>query len=147
MKTLCVETFPHNPQCVQAASMYTMGVSMFGGGGFSESEGVYCECINEADVPKHYQELFVNFYKTFGDESLSNEAITEKVNKLIPALSEGETKMRKQDLKKLFRKFYLLMAKYPHSIKHVLTRVGKTPPPVPQKAGGKRGQAKTKGEL
>ena len=61
MKTLCVETFSHNPQCVQAASMYTMGVSMFGGGGFAESEEVYCECINEADVPKHYQELFENF--------------------------------------------------------------------------------------
>ena len=144
MNNLCVETFPSNPQCVQAAQMYSMGVSMFGGGGFVESQEVYCKCIKEDDVPKHYEELFLNFYKAFGDKSLSDEDIQTKVTKLIPSTNDGTTKIRKQDFKKTFRTFYKLMEKYPHSIKHVLTRIGKTPPPVPEK---KKKKAKKKEEL
>lgn len=131
MKHLCVESFPENKQCVQAAQMYTMGVSMFGGGGFVESEELYCECIKENDVQQHYEDLFVSFYKTF--TKMDESSIKEKVSAIVPSIGDGQSKLKNKDMQKLFRTFYKLMKKYPHSIHHVLSRVGKNPPPVPPK--------------
>lgn len=44
MKSLCKTNFPSNKQCSQAASMYSMGTSMFGGDAFENSQQEYCEC-------------------------------------------------------------------------------------------------------
>ena len=57
---------------------------MFGGSGFVESQSIL-QMYQEDDVPKHYEELFLNFYKAFGDKSLSDEDIQTKVTKLIPS--------------------------------------------------------------
>jgi len=142
MKHLCVESFPENKQCVQAAQMYTMGVSMFGGGGFMESQELYCECAKENDLQQHYEDLFINFYKSFTE--LDEGQIREKVSTIIPSTDDGGSKLTNKDTHKLFRTFYKLMKKYPHSIHHVLSRVGKKPPPIPPKR--KKGNAK-KSEL
>ena len=142
MKHLCVESFPENKQCVQAAQMYTMGVSMFGGGGFMESQELYCECVKESGVQQHYEDLFLSFYKSF--TKLNEGQIREKVSTIIPSIDDGGSKLTNKDTHKLFRTFYKLMKKYPHSIHHVLSRVGKKPPPIPPKR--KKGNAK-KSEL
>ena len=59
MKHLCVESFPENKQCVQAAQMYTMGVNMFGAVGYESEE--HCECAKENDLQQHYEDLFLTF--------------------------------------------------------------------------------------
>ena len=99
-----------------------MGVSMFGGGGFMESQELYCECAKESGVQQHYEDLFFKLLQII--YKLDEGEIREKVSTIIPSTDDGGSKLTNKNSHKLFRTFYKLMKKYPHSIHHVLSRGG-----------------------
>ena len=123
MKDLCKSVFSHNPQCEGAANMYVMGVSMFGGGGFAESQHEYCECKEGTTVGAiaHYKDLFAKFYKDHTGKP-AEEAEAKALGVMGKSLADEYSA---RSLKKAQKTFLKLMAKYPQSIRHVLGRVGR----------------------
>ena len=50
MSAMCSTTFASNSRCHQAAQMYKLGVSMFGGAPFQNMQSQVCDCVDDADV-------------------------------------------------------------------------------------------------
>lgn len=132
MKNLCRTNFKKNPECQQAAQMYTMGTSMFGGGAFAESQDQFCTCIEESQVDTHYAKLVHNFYiEHVPDRASEWEDYTSagKIWKYLPHIGQNTAK---DPFSKIAKVFYNMYSKYDTAIKHVGERTGKNPP-VPKK--------------
>jgi secretory phospholipase A2 len=135
MNHLCDSLFSTNKQCRGAAQMYHMGVSMFGGGGYQDSQELACTCIPEAEVYSHYKTLFGNIYQSKPVGKTAEEA-SAKANSLVPDPSESEFSF--QTFKNLQKLFLKLLKKYPQVIRHVGPRIGRKPPAVPPKVKQKK---------
>merc|ERR1711871_27385 len=110
MKDLCKSMFSHNPQCEQAANMYVMGVSMFGGGGFAESQNEYCECKggSKAGAITHYKDLFSKFYKEY-----TGKPANEAASKTIDIMGKSANDYSGKNLKKIAEDIFEIDDKVP----------------------------------
>ena len=50
MSAMCSTAFASNSRCHQAAQMYKLGVSMFGGAPFQNMQGQVCDCVDDGEV-------------------------------------------------------------------------------------------------
>ena len=143
LKRLCRSTFSHNSECLGAASMYTMGTTMFGQEGYGGSQEQHCTCIPKtnpspalaaaggSDTPAvqltaaeaHYVQLVEDFYATHGPADTPRKMTSEEL-----VLSYTRTKKLP-----LYRLYYDLHKKYDHAIKHVEGRHKMNPPRPPEK--------------
>ena len=67
MKDLCKKAYKSAASCFETASMFHMGVSMFGNTGFAESQKDYCVCKPKTSLVQHYSELLEQFYGSYVD--------------------------------------------------------------------------------
>ena len=69
MKALCKTENPADPKsCLETANMFHMGVSMFGGQGFQDTQNDYCSCIKKNKAETHYTNILTNFYSKYTDK-------------------------------------------------------------------------------
>lgn len=108
--------------------MYTMGTSMFGGGGFADSQQEYCECIPKDEVKTHYSQLVHKFYLDHVPDKAgewADETESGKLSKWLSPYTNGENR---QEFSKITKLHVELYSKYDSAIAHVGDRVGMNPP-------------------
>jgi hypothetical protein len=124
MTNLCATAFPTQPNCRGAASVYQMGVTMFGGQGFMQLQEEHCECIPDDDVVKRYRTILEGIYASHAPNKTQEEtgAVLDK------ALTDASPST-------LRKTFYRVLKKYDAAIVHVDGRVGRDPvkPVKPEK--------------
>lgn len=125
MQDLCKSTFSHNQQCGGAASMYQMGTTMFGGGGFDGLQMDHCQCIDESEISNHYDLVFRRIYEHHADKS--EEEISEQLSKMRERVTSKNMTGQKQ-VKWYANIFYRTLKKYDTAIEHSGPRVGMNPP-------------------
>ena len=134
MADLCDRVFPENRECSGAASMYEMGVSMFGGEGFQRAQRENCGCIEEGLVEENYKNILLTVYKEHSDR---------KEEEAAAILSKGKAALQGKTGEELAGVFYGVLKKYEAAIVHVGDRVGRRVPKPPEK---KRKKAEKKTE-
>jgi len=129
MRKMCNVTFPHNPQCLRAAGLYSMATEMFGTSGYRGSQHKYCTCISAAPSKEdasaaHYTKLLKSFYAKYPtDEAVRNRAVTKYVSDVV--VSEKWSG-------RLHMLYYTLLKKYDNAIAHIDGRKGKKNIPTPE---------------
>ena len=144
LKRMCRSTFSHNSECLGAASMYTMGTTMFGQEGYAGSQEQHCTCIPKTSpsssttpasgsdtaqavtltaAESHYVQLVEDFYATHGASDTPRKMTSEEL-----VLSYTRTKKLP-----LYRLYYDLHKKYDKAIKYVEGRQKMNPPRPPEK--------------
>lgn len=135
LQNLCRTAFAHNKGCSQAAQMYAMGTTMFGGSGFATSQEEFCECVPKEEVSAHYGSLFHTFYQTHAPDKADEwrydengqDGQSNKVDKYLKSWKGKAGGLRSQ-LSRVAKLHYEIYKRYSWAILHVGPRKGRTPP-------------------
>jgi len=143
-----------NPQCSQAADLYVMGTSMFGGScfhriastisvvelfclmvnlpiggnGFADSQQTHCKCVDKDGVKQHYARLVHDFYLKNVPHKAHEWEDYSGAGRIASYLPSTIRTGSSQELSKVSKLVYDLYKKYDSSIRHVGNRRGRNPP-------------------
>jgi len=144
MTSICASTYASNKACPNAAYMFKLGTSMFGGDAFETSQDEYCKCVSKTDVDisEHYSRILTAIYNENSDKN--DEEIEQTVAKAVSTATAGN-----KSISKLASLFYKVLKKYDGAIRHSIDGGRKgmkdVPRPTAVAAGGGKKKKKKPG--